>query len=273
MELETESRAHLTRNGNAPVTVSRYADVRFAGQAYELPVPVPDGEVDVARLVADFVAEHDRTYGHGSADDPVDVVSVRALARLETHRGAALRPTRGDPGRCPPLEGSRPAYFGPETGLVDTPVCNRAGPPRRPPQRAAARRRARLHVRRPAGMGRAPRRPRQPRGGARCADARPDHARGREERARVDGGRDGAGHHAERVLAGRPRHAGLLDRALRSQRPDRRPGPDARRAARHLPDRDAPRARGARRRRHSRATCTSPTTRTAAAASTFPTST
>ena len=106
--------------------MSRYADVRFAGQAYELPVPVPAGEVDVARLVADFVAEHVRTYGHGSADDPVDVVSVRALARLE--RTAAQR---YDPlaaiRAMPALEGSRPAYFGPETGLVETPVCNRAG--------------------------------------------------------------------------------------------------------------------------------------------------
>jgi N-methylhydantoinase A len=125
-ELELEARAHLARNGNAPVTVSRYADVRFEGQAYELPVPVPAGAIDVARLVADFVAEHVRTYGHGSGDDPVDVVSVRALARLE--RTAAQR---YDPLAAvrvaPAVESSRAAYFGPEAGAVVTPVCKRAG--------------------------------------------------------------------------------------------------------------------------------------------------
>ena len=124
-EIEGEAAAHLARDGDAAVTVSRYADVRFAGQAYELTVPVPAGDVDVPRLVADFVAEHVRTYGHGSVDDPVDVVSIRVLGRLERTAAqrydplAAIRAT-------PALEGSRPAYFGPETGLVDTPVCNRA---------------------------------------------------------------------------------------------------------------------------------------------------
>jgi N-methylhydantoinase A len=123
--LETEARAHVDRDGDAAVVVSRSADVRFAGQAYELPVPVPTGEIDVARLRADFVAEHVRTYGHGSADDTVDVVSVRALARLERTAAqrydpvAAIRST-------PPMEGSRLAYFGPVSGLVETTVCNRA---------------------------------------------------------------------------------------------------------------------------------------------------
>ena len=124
-QLETDATAHLDGDGDAAVTVTRYADVRFAGQAYELPVQVPAGEIDVARLAADFAAEHVRTYGHGSADDPVDVVSIRALARLE--RTAAQR---YDPlaaiRSLPPEEGTRLAYFGPETGLVETPVCNRA---------------------------------------------------------------------------------------------------------------------------------------------------
>jgi N-methylhydantoinase A len=125
-ELEMDARAHLARNGDTPVAVSRYAEVRFAGQAYELPVQVPAGEIDVARLVADFVAEHVRTYGHGSADDPVDVVSVRALARLERTAAQRYDPLAAIRG-TPLVEGSRQAYFGPETGLVDSVVCNRAG--------------------------------------------------------------------------------------------------------------------------------------------------
>jgi N-methylhydantoinase A len=125
-DLEAEARAHLDRDGDAPVGVSRYADVRFAGQAYELPVPVAAGDIDVATLVADFVAEHVRTYGHGTVDDPVDVVSVRVLARLE--RTAAQRyDPRAAIRRMPAQDGSRLAYFGAAAGLVETPVCNRAG--------------------------------------------------------------------------------------------------------------------------------------------------
>jgi len=123
---EREATSNLVAADEAAVTVTRFADVRYGGQAYELPVHVPAGAIDVARLVDDFVAEHVRTYGHGSAGDPIDVVSVRALARIErtTERRydplAAIR-------ELPPLEGVRTAYFGPATGRVETPVCNRAG--------------------------------------------------------------------------------------------------------------------------------------------------
>ena len=68
--------------------------------------------------------------------------------------------------------------------------------------------------------------------------------------------RDGADGDAQRLLARRARHDGLLDGALRPPRPGRRAGPDARRSARHVPDRDALRARGVRRSRRSRATST-----------------
>jgi N-methylhydantoinase A len=125
-ELEQEATANLAADDEATVTVTRFADVRYAGQAYELPVRLPAGNVDVGRLVDDFVAEHIRTYGHGSAEDPVDVVSVRALARVE--RTAAQR---YDPlaviREQPMQESSRTAYFGVELGTLDVPVCNRSG--------------------------------------------------------------------------------------------------------------------------------------------------
>jgi len=123
--IEREATAHLGRAGEAAPTVTRYADVRYAGQAYELPVLVPPGELDVPRLIEGFVAEHVRTYGHGSFSDPVDVVSVRVLARVE--RTAAQR---YDPvvaiHTLPRVEGVRLAHFG-AARAVETPTCNRAG--------------------------------------------------------------------------------------------------------------------------------------------------
>ena len=107
------------------VTMSRLADLRYAGQAYELAVRVPDGPVDVDRLKGDFVAEHVRTYGHGSADDPVDLVSIRVLARVD----GRLPSTRIDPVVDPaslPAGKARQAFFGAEVGLIDVPVVARA---------------------------------------------------------------------------------------------------------------------------------------------------
>jgi len=124
--LAEEATANVVASDAAAVRVTRFADVRYAGQAYELPVLVPPGEVDVARLVADFVSEHVKTYGHGAADDPIDVVSVRAIARVERTTSRKYDPLAAIRA-LPALEGTRTAYFGPSVGRVETPVCNRAG--------------------------------------------------------------------------------------------------------------------------------------------------
>ncbi len=107
------------------VTLSRFADLRYAGQAYELTVRVLDGPIDVERLTNDFAAEHERTYGHGSTEDPVDLVSVRVVARVDravpVSRLAPLQERTGEEETC-----MRSAYFGPDVGLLDVPTISRA---------------------------------------------------------------------------------------------------------------------------------------------------
>jgi N-methylhydantoinase A len=125
--LESEALAALVAQGHPSerVSFSRLADMRFAGQAYELTVSVPAGNVDVDRLVHDFVAEHLRTYGHGSPLDPVEVVAARVLARVE--RGADRRYDPMAAIECLPRdESSRRAYFGRAVGEPDVPVVTRA---------------------------------------------------------------------------------------------------------------------------------------------------
>ena len=124
--IEDEAASSFGDSRGAGVTMTRQADIRYAGQAYELSVPVPPGPVDVDRLVQDFVAEHVRTYGHGAADDPVDVVSIRAVAHVERTASRRYDPLAAIRSLAP-HESTREAYFGPEHGLVETPVCNRAG--------------------------------------------------------------------------------------------------------------------------------------------------
>ena len=59
----------------------RYAaDLRYLGQAYELTVPAKSFSLD--ELFELFHQEHERTYGHRSAKDQVDLVNARLTARM-----------------------------------------------------------------------------------------------------------------------------------------------------------------------------------------------
>ena len=70
-----------------------------------------------------FDREHERTYGHPSEGDPVDLVNVKVLARVAVH---AAEPDRH---LLPPPPASlgepRAVYFGPADGTRDTPVVAR----------------------------------------------------------------------------------------------------------------------------------------------------
>ena len=92
--LEQTALDELARDGHpaAAVTLDRVAELRYAGQAYELQVAVPSGAVAVDRLLDAFVAEHVRTYGHGSRSDPVEVVSVRVVARVPSSGATTYDP-------------------------------------------------------------------------------------------------------------------------------------------------------------------------------------
>ena len=62
---------------------ARTVDMRYAGQNYELAVPVPDGEIGPDTLTAlgqGFFDVHKRLYGFASADEPVQLVTFRVEA-------------------------------------------------------------------------------------------------------------------------------------------------------------------------------------------------
>ena len=133
------------------IAFARQADVRFAGQAYELTVPFgePRSEGDGAnrsdaagnagaseacdsrldaRAVADlcdrFEAEHLARYGHAfSGEFPVEIVNLRLVG---TRRPAGIvEPAPFDPASRSGPDERRSVYFGPATGRVDTPVVGR----------------------------------------------------------------------------------------------------------------------------------------------------
>lgn len=84
-ELEDKARRWLSeelgdsREGH----VLRQADLRYRHQGYEVPVPVPDGVLTEAAVLAvreAFDREHRRLYGYSLPGGPVDWVTLRATA-------------------------------------------------------------------------------------------------------------------------------------------------------------------------------------------------
>ena len=111
----------------AAITFERQADVRFAGQAYELTVPFANGRLDgtaIEALCRRFEAEHLARYGHAfSGEFPVEVVNLRLVG---SRKPDGAREIRAD--RTPRTEptGRRTAYFGPTLGSAETPVAGRS---------------------------------------------------------------------------------------------------------------------------------------------------
>jgi N-methylhydantoinase A len=63
--------------------VTRTVDMRYAGQNYELSVPLPDGEIGPRSLTAlaeGFAGMHRRLYGFAADDEPVQLVTFRVEA-------------------------------------------------------------------------------------------------------------------------------------------------------------------------------------------------
>ena len=83
-QLRDEAVAELRRNVDADeVEVRRSADLRYAGQNYELEVALPDGDLDDDRwqeLLARFEDEHERQYGFRLPGEAIELINLRVTA-------------------------------------------------------------------------------------------------------------------------------------------------------------------------------------------------
>lgn len=114
------------------VDFTRFADLRYAGQAFELTVPMPDGPIDATALTAlaeAFEDEHERTYGHRfPGQKAMETVTLRVNGAVRAQGKRTLDPemTRQRAKSYIPSSAARPACFDPAVGPVDTPVLSRA---------------------------------------------------------------------------------------------------------------------------------------------------
>jgi N-methylhydantoinase A len=104
-------------------------DLRYVGQNFELLVPVDetDGSAptlpDLDEIKRRFFAAHEKTYGHFTADDPIETVNFRLTARGEAEQ--IPPPTiRGDGVRHPEPVARRAVWF--DGTDRDTPIFDRA---------------------------------------------------------------------------------------------------------------------------------------------------
>ena len=107
---------------------ARAADVRYAGQGYELRIPIPEGAFDaaaLAHLIEGFHARHEVEYGHRFEESPVEIVNVRVTALGAMPKLGSGPPSVPDGREVPPRTGS--CVFRTASGLewLDTLFCHR----------------------------------------------------------------------------------------------------------------------------------------------------
>lgn len=125
-KLEADITGLMTSEGYAAgeYTLTRLADLRYAGQAHELTVDCAsrEGFPDFSALISAFGAEHERTYGHQAEAEAVECVTLRLIARVTEDRPERqIAPARAAIQEPMP----RMVYFGPDHGEVETPVIDR----------------------------------------------------------------------------------------------------------------------------------------------------
>lgn len=122
--LETAIRSEM--GDQTSLTITRFAQLRYHGQGYELSVALPADPISasvMAGAARDFMAEHKRSYGYVHENGQMELVSIRVVASRPPARAPKI--SKVIAGGSLYEETSRMAYFGAEYGLLLTPVLHR----------------------------------------------------------------------------------------------------------------------------------------------------
>lgn len=98
--MEAEIGARFAADGIPPeaTRTARAADMRYAGQGYELRVPIDGGRVDgetIGAALARFHAAHRAEYGHAFPEAVVEIVNLRVTGIGERPKPGRPRPAAG----------------------------------------------------------------------------------------------------------------------------------------------------------------------------------
>ncbi len=126
-EMEEEGTRLLVESGVPPERIARTrtADMRLMGQAHEIAVPIPDGDLAAGpteEVREAFQAVYRDLYKRVTPDVPIEALSWRVLLSGPQPR---LRLQAGGQERGEPRKGERPVYFPELGGFHPTPVYDR----------------------------------------------------------------------------------------------------------------------------------------------------
>src|SRR5690242_3823594 len=129
-DLEGQARTALDGEGfdRGLQRMQRSADLRYVGQAFEVRVPVSDGELDAAaaeEVAQTFHAAHRQLYGYDFATDPrqaVEWVNLRVSGIGPIRRPDLVELDPKDGGTERAVTGSRRVFF---DDWIETPTYNR----------------------------------------------------------------------------------------------------------------------------------------------------
>jgi N-methylhydantoinase A len=129
-ELEARAREALDGEGfpRDRQRIQRSADLRYVGQAFEVRVPVADGDLDDAAaedVAQAFHAAHRQLYGYDFAEDPrqaVEWVNLRVSGIGPIRRPDLLELPAAEGGADRAVTGARPVFF---DDWVETPTYDR----------------------------------------------------------------------------------------------------------------------------------------------------
>ena len=121
--LEKKGRAALERYGLAEnlVSVTRFADMRYPQQAYEMTVELPEGALTFgsqAAIAESFHSAHEKRYGRRDTNSSVEIVTLHLTAKGDTLRPEYKPLPPGDGSIDRARTGTRRVYFR-NVGRVD----------------------------------------------------------------------------------------------------------------------------------------------------------
>lgn len=111
----------------AQTKITRYAEIRYVGQSYELEVQFPGEELNPEALkaaIASFHGLHDLIYGHKEEESPIEFVTLRTVHSFPMPRPSANWQPEGRSG-VEAEKGRRLAYFEGSVRPLETPVYER----------------------------------------------------------------------------------------------------------------------------------------------------
>ena len=129
-EMETEALSSLIESGASrdDIAFERSADMRYAGQFYEIPSPIPSGKLwadRVSEITQSFYHTYEKTFSRYLTDAPIQALTWRLRAQCPTPALKIKYTGTQELEGLNESKGRRNAYFPEQKRFIECPVYER----------------------------------------------------------------------------------------------------------------------------------------------------